>query len=104
MKKAIRFYSLFAAVLVLGITACGWADVSPGDTITKDNLAKAEELLSPFVRWLVEQGMPIPIIETKKVNWPKAYKEATEKYAGQVKLSPMGRIYSTMWLGVPFLL
>jgi hypothetical protein len=102
MKRAIWLYSLFAAALLLGTTTRGWADVSPGDTITKDNFAKAEELLPPFVRWLVTQGMPIPVIETKKVHWPKAYKEATEKYAGQVKLSADGKDMFNYVAGCPF--
>ena len=46
--------------------------------------------------------MPIPIIESKKVEWPKAYREATEKYSGQVKLSADGRDMYNYVAGCPF--
>ena len=31
--------------------------------------------------------MVIPVIESQSVPWPPLYKEATEKFSGQVKLS-----------------
>src|SRR2546430_12044667 len=40
--------------------------------------------------------------ETKHVEWPRAYKEATEKYAAQVKLSPDGRTMQNYVAGQPF--
>jgi hypothetical protein len=101
MRSIVR-HSICVIAFVLSTIERGSADVSPGDTITRDNLAKAEELLPPFVRWLVAQGMPIPVIETKKVEWPKAYKEATEKYAGQVKLAADGKDMFNYVAGCPF--
>jgi hypothetical protein len=50
MKKIVWLYSLLAAALVLSTAEQGWAEVKPGDTITKDNLAEAEGLLPPSVR------------------------------------------------------
>jgi Protein of unknown function (DUF1329) len=94
--------NLLIALLVLLSSGVGQTEVKPGDTITKDNIAQAEGLLPPFVRWLVEQGMPIPVIETRKAEWPKAYKEATEKYSGQVKLSADGRSMYNYVAGSPF--
>ncbi len=102
MKKIVWLYSLLAAALVLSIAEQGWAEVKPGDTITKDNLAEAEELLTPVTRWMVERGMPMAVIAPKKVEWPQAYKEATEKYAGQVKLSADGRNMYNYVAGSPF--
>src|SRR5713101_1325583 len=87
MEKSMWLYSLLAAVLTFSAEGLGRAEVKPGDTITKDNLAQAEELLTPSTRWMVERGMPLLIIETKKVEWPRAYREATEKYAAQVKIA-----------------
>ena len=46
--------------------------------------------------------MPISIIATKKVEWPKAYRDATEKYASQVKLSADGRNIYNYVAGSPF--
>ena len=85
------------------VSPCG-AEVSAGNTITIDTVSQAEPLLTPSTRWMLEQGMPMQIIATKGVTWPKAYEEATEKFASQVSLSGDGRrlINSTMWPGVPF--
>ena len=102
MRTTVWRCNFLTAVCVWLITGLGWAEVKPGDTITKDNVAEAEELLPPFVRWLVEQGMPIPVIETRKIEWPKAYREATEKYAAQVKLSADGRDIYNYVAGSPF--
>ena len=87
MKKCMWLFSGLSALLVFSTV---WADVIPGETITKDNLAQAETLLTPSTRWMVERGMPMTILETEKVEWPKAYKEATDKYSGQVRLSKDG--------------
>jgi hypothetical protein len=83
-------------------TGSARAEVAPGDTITKDNLTQAEAFLTPATRWMVEQGMTIQVIETKRVEWPKAYKEATEKYAAQVKISEDGRDITNYIAGCPF--
>jgi uncharacterized protein DUF1329 len=102
MKITVWRYNLLISLLVLVSSGVGRAEVKPGDTITKDNIAQAEGLLTPFVRWLVEQGMPISVIETKKIEWPKAYRDATEKYAAQVKLSADGRDMYNYVAGSPF--
>jgi len=102
MERSVWLYSLLAAVLTFSAEGLGRAEVKPGDTITKDNLAQAEELLTPSTRWMVERGMPLPIIETKKVEWPRAYREATEKYAAQVKIAEDGRDISNYVAGCPF--
>jgi len=78
------------------------ADVKPGDVITKDNIAQAEDLLVPAMQWFVKQGMKITVIPYKKVELPKLYKEATEKYAGQVKLSADGKEIFNYVAGLPF--
>src|SRR5438309_5024258 len=78
------------------------ADVVPGDKITDQNIDKVKDLTSPGLEWCIKHGFPITIGETKKVEWPKAYKEATEKYASQVKLSPDGRSMVNYVAGQPF--
>ena len=86
------------------LSAPSWvtADVNPGDTVTKDNIADAADLLIPGIKWFVENGMPITVTEYKKVNLPKLYAEATEKYSGQVQLSADGREMFNYVAGVPF--
>ncbi|MGE0824776.1 MAG: DUF1329 domain-containing protein [Candidatus Binatia bacterium] len=97
-----RQWLTFAAMFVVITTHPSWADVAPGKTITKDNIAQAENLLTPATRWMVERGMPMQIIETKQVKWPKAYQDATEKFAAQVKLAADGREIFNYVAGLPF--
>jgi hypothetical protein len=78
------------------------ADVSPGDKITDANLDQVKDLVSPGMEWCIKHGWPITIVEPKKVEWPKAYKDATEKYSGQVKLSADGLIVNNYVAGLPF--
>src|SRR4029453_19439955 len=66
------------------------ADVSPGDKITDANMDKVKDLVSPGMEWCIKRGWPITVSETKRIEWPKAFKEATEKYASQAKLTPDG--------------
>ncbi len=78
------------------------ADVQPGDVITKANVDKAKDLISPGVEWCVKHGMSMKIVPYKKVEWNKAYREATEKYSGQTKLAPDGRSLVGHVAGLPF--
>jgi hypothetical protein len=79
-----------------------YADVQPGDVITKDNLDKALDLISPGVQWCVSHGMTMKIVPYKKIEWDKMFKEATEKYSAQVKLAPDGRSLVDYVAGMPF--
>ena len=92
-----------AAALSLAIVAApSSADVAPGDRITGENVAKAKDLISPGLEWCIEHGFPITVTETKRIEWPRAYREATEKYSGQVKLSPDGLHVLNYIAGQPF--
>ncbi|HKA54648.1 MAG TPA: DUF1329 domain-containing protein, partial [Candidatus Binatia bacterium] len=102
MDKSVWLYIPLAAVLFLTNVRLGRAEVNPGDTITRDNIDQAEGLLTPATRWMVERGMPMPVIATRKVEWPRAYREATEKYAGQVRIAEDGRDMSNYVAGCPF--
>ena len=46
---------LFITFLVFLSAGPGQAVVQPGDTITKDNLAQAEGLLTPATHWMEAQ-------------------------------------------------
>ena len=94
MNSPVQRFGLCIVALLIGLTGLpspGHADVQPGDTITKDNMSQAETLLIPSTRWMVERGMPIQVIPTKKVTWPKVYEDATEKFAAQVEIADDGR-------------
>ena len=107
LKMFRHWYKTLGVVLVasvLGFVAAGRAsaDVQPGTVITKDNMAQAEGLLTPTARWMLQQGMQMPIIPYRKVALPKLYKDATEKYSGQVKLSADGKDMFNYVAGLPF--
>ncbi|HVN87970.1 MAG TPA: DUF1329 domain-containing protein [Candidatus Binatia bacterium] len=90
------------AAMLLSCLAAARADVQPGETISKDNLDKAADLLSPGVQWCVGHGLKLKIVPYKKIEWNKAFLEATEKYSGQVKLAPDGRSIEGHIAGLPF--
>ena len=102
MNKSAAHFSFLTALFTICVLHSAHADVKPGDTISKENAAQAEEFLTPSVRWMVERGMIIQVIETRKVAWPQAYKEATEKYAAQVKIAEDGRDIMNYIAGAPF--
>lgn len=86
----------------LAVAAAARADVAVGDRITAANVEKLQGLISPGMEWVIKRGFPITIGETKRIEWPRAYKEATEKYASQVKLSPDGHDVKNYVAGLPF--
>ncbi|HJQ84552.1 MAG TPA: DUF1329 domain-containing protein [Candidatus Binatia bacterium] len=78
------------------------ADVVPGDVITAENVDKVKDLVSPGLEWCIRRGWPITIIAPKRIEWPQAYREATEKYATQVRLAADGRTMENYVAGQPF--
>jgi hypothetical protein len=99
-----RAVAAAASTSVLGLlyVAPAAADVQPGDAITAANVDKAKDLLSPGMEWCVRHGWPMHIVAPKPIQWPQAYKEATEKYAPQVKLSTDGLSLENYVAGLPF--
>src|SRR5574337_758165 len=95
-------FAVAASMVAVALSAPVRADVQPGDTITKDNVDKVKDLISPGVEWCVNHGMTMKIVPYKKVEWNKAYREATEKYGGQTKLAPDGRSLIGHVAGLPF--
>jgi hypothetical protein len=94
--------ALLCAAAAVTLAAPARADVQPGDIITKANVDKVKDLISPGVEWCVKHGMAMKIVPYKKVEWNKAFREATEKYSGQVKLAPDGRSLTGHVAGLPF--
>jgi hypothetical protein len=79
------------------------AELPPvGTTVNAENMDKYKESLNPTMQYLVRGGMQIPVAAYKKYDWPPAYKEATEKYSAQVKLSADGRDLQNYVAGSPF--
>jgi len=101
LRRPARLAMLLASML--GFTGrAALADVVVGDVITAANVDQAKELISPGIEWCVRHGWPLKIVETKKIEWPKAYKDATEKYSPQVKLAPDGLTLQSYVAGQPF--
>ena len=94
--------ALVALSLSLMMGASAFAQVKPGDFITPENAAKVRDLVSPGVNYKVEHGMTMKIIPTSRIDWPPPYKDATEKYSAQVRLSNDHRSIIGYVAGQPF--
>src|SRR5579864_8716254 len=64
-----------------------FAQVKPGDLINADSAAKVKNIVSPGVYYKVAHGMSMKIVPTQRIDWPPPYRDASEKYSGQVHLS-----------------
>jgi hypothetical protein len=93
---------MLITLLVLPTLAPAAADPAPGTKINADNVDDYEHLLSPGLEWCVRWGFPITVVEPKSVPWPRPYREATEKYSNQVRLSADGLTVENYVAGQPF--
>src|SRR6266478_3673856 len=105
--KALRFLSTLtagASLLMLALVFCtsGYAQVKPGDMITPENAVQVKDLVAPGVYYKVERGMQMHVVSTQRVDWPPPYKDATEKYSSQVRLSQDHRSMLGYVAGQPF--
>lgn len=78
------------------------AQVKPGDFITDANAYKVKDLVSPGQMLRIAHGMTLKIVPTERIDWPPPYKEATEKYSSQVRLTPDHRSLLGYVAGEPF--
>ncbi|MHB8383202.1 MAG: DUF1329 domain-containing protein [Candidatus Binataceae bacterium] len=103
-KKLGTWCAGLVGVLVLTTAAASTAraQVKPGDFITTDNAQKVSELVSPGQYVRVTHGMTMKIVPTERIDWPPPYKDATEKYASQVRLTPDHRSLIGYVAGEPF--
>jgi hypothetical protein len=100
--RIIMVVALSASAVLLGSVQASRADVQPGEVINKTNASKATDLISPGVMWILQRGMEMQIVPYKRIELPPEYKEATEKYSGQVKLTADGRDIEGWVAGLPF--
>jgi hypothetical protein len=98
-RKIAALVALCMSVLV-GSSA--FAQVKPGDFITPDNAAKVRDIVGPGVFYKVQNGMSMKIVPTQRIDWPPPYKDATEKYSAQVRLSNDHRSIVGYVAGQPF--
>ena len=78
------------------------AQVKPGEFFSADNARKIRALLPPGVYWRVEHGMTLRVSPTERIQWPPPYKDATEKYSAQVRLTRDHRSLEGYVAGQPF--
>ena len=84
------------------IVASANATVKAGDVISIQNAAQVKDLVSPGVFYSVTHGMRIEVVPTERVDWPPPYREATEKYSAQVRLTNDHRSIVGYVAGQPF--
>src|SRR5215469_2308639 len=99
-KALVGTFALWLSFLVAATAA--WAQVKPGDVITPQNASKVKDLLSPGTYWAVEHGMRIDVVPSQRIDWPPPYKDATEKYSSQVRLTADHRTLEGYVAGQPF--
>ncbi len=91
-----------AFMLIASVAPPARAQVKPGDFITDANANKVKNLLPPGDYLRVLHGMTIKVEPTELIEWPPPYKEATEKYSAQVRLSGDHRSLVGYVAGQPF--
>ncbi len=91
-----------AMIVFATVAAPASAQVKVGDMIGAQNAARVKDLVSPGVYYKVERGMQLKIVPTQRIDWPPPYKDATEKYSAQVRLSQDHRSLVGYVAGQPF--
>jgi hypothetical protein len=75
---------------------------APGTVVTSANLDQYKHLLSPGMQWIVARGGRLPVTAYKRVLDPPPYREATQRFSGQVSLSEDGTSLVNHVAGKPF--
>ena len=73
-------------LLLILLRAAGAEMPPPGTVITAENLERYREALFPTAEYFLRHGMTITVIPYRRWQWTALYKEATEKFASQVRL------------------
>ena len=102
LRATVAAVIAVAAMFTNAFLQTALAGVKPGDLINSDNASKVKDLVAPGVYYKVERGMQMKIVPTSRIDWPPPYKDATEKYSGQVGLSVDHRTIVGYVAGQPF--
>lgn len=99
--RAVRM--MLAVLLVIGLLPISaGAQVKPGDLITARDANRVKDIVPPGIYWRVRNGMSMKIQPTQTLDWPPPYKDATEKYSAQVRLTADHRSLLGYVAGQPF--
>ncbi|HYB92033.1 MAG TPA: DUF1329 domain-containing protein [Candidatus Binataceae bacterium] len=101
-RKALCTVGLCLVSFLFISSSRAWAGVKPGDVIGISNAAEVKPVVSPGVYYAVTHGMRMNIVPTSAVEWPAPFREATEKYSQQVRLSEDHRSLIGFVAGQPF--
>src|SRR6202046_410281 len=102
-RIACKVAGVGALVLSIGFfAATARAGVKPGDVITPQNASEVKDLVSTGGYYMVSHAMQMDIVPTERVDWPPPYKDATEKYSSQVRLTDDHRSLVGYVAGQPF--
>jgi Protein of unknown function (DUF1329) len=93
--SGLSFCCLFAQAFAAGI------DLRPGDIVGPENWRKAEGMVGENLLNRIKQGYKFRIKQGRSMGPPKEYKEATARYAGQVRLGANGDLLNYV-AGTPF--
>jgi hypothetical protein len=93
---------VWLATLIASAPRLAIGDAQPGEVIGPSNAEQVADLVSPGIAWCLQHGLQMRIVPTRAIPWNAAYREATEKYAGQVQLAPDGRSVLGHVAGLPF--
>ncbi len=106
MKSSSRALSITILFVAACLASAGptraEAHLQAGDTLGKADVDKVKDLVSPGVAFLLKKGMTIKVVEPQPIGWPKAYRDATEKFSAQVKLAADGVSIDNYTAGMPF--
>lgn len=93
-----------AALQVSGRQQVSLADLGlrEGHVIDGSNVDEYADYMSPGLQWAVRYGWRLTVTEAKHIPMLRAYREATEKYSGQVQLGPDGLTLRNYVAGQPF--
>jgi hypothetical protein len=78
------------------------AGLSAGDVVDASNMSEHKSLLTPGLEWTIGYGLRIEMIEPRHAVLPRRYREATEKFAAQVRLGKHGHSLEHYVAGQPF--
>lgn len=87
---------------LLAATPAGAAEPPPGTVITRDNADAYAEVLGPSIRWSLERGLRIEVIEATDIPLEPARLAATQKYHSQCVLSEDKNRVLGYVAGLPF--
>jgi hypothetical protein len=94
---------VFALALMVVEKASATEDplLKPGTEIDRTNVEKFARSLTPAMSYAISHGLSVKVAPSHSVEWPEAYQQATEKYAGQVSLDENDSLKNYV-AGLPF--